>query len=77
MSIIVMTLLVDQVSLLISRPGISRITLYSDLKWPNEDNEILSIEQMEQYDLVDGGKLYDITYMFRFTICKFTAGSGL
>jgi len=31
---------------------------YSDLKWSNEDNEVFSIEQREQYDLVDGGKLY-------------------
>ena len=40
--------------------GISRMykNAYSDLKWSNEDNEVFSIEQREQYDLVDGGKLY-------------------
>ena len=39
--------------------GISEMNknAYSDLKWSNEDNEIFSIEQREQYDLVDGGKL--------------------
>ena len=31
---------------------------YSDLKWPDEENEMFSIEQRNQYDLVDGGKFF-------------------
>ena len=67
-----MTLLVDQVFLLESRlktffewlysdPLIwlySDPFDYSDLKWPDEENEIFSIEQRNQYDLVDGGKFF-------------------
>ena len=48
------------------------------MKWPNEDNEIFSIEQRDQYGLVDGGELYFLRLeIVMFTICLFSAGPSL